>query len=86
MALLGSFIDSRTFASFASNASTSFAHGLSAAPDFVVYNGTGTATNASGTGRLPIYNSDATNVSLFATGLAAPALRVVSVVAHSVIR
>ena len=41
MALLGSYIDSRTIASFASNASASFAHGLPAAPDFLIVAGVG---------------------------------------------
>ena len=86
MALLGSFIDVRTLASIVSNASTSFAHGLPAAPDFVIINGTNTATTASGTGNMPMYNSDATNVSIFASGVANPPLRVVSVVAQSIIR
>lgn len=85
MALLGSFIDSRTIASFASNASASFAHGLPAAPDFVIPLGLGAATTASGV--MPLYTADATNVSLFGSGSqSAPLLRVISVVAHSIIR
>ena len=86
MGLLGTYIFVTTMASIASNASTSFAHTLPAAPDFVIINGTNTATTASGTGHMPTYNSDATNVSIFATGVANPPLRVVAVVAHSVIR
>lgn len=85
MALLGSFIDNRTIASIASNASSSFAHGLPAAPDFVIVQMTGTATVAA-TVAQPSYNSDATNVSLFATGIATQPVRVTSVVAHSIIR
>jgi hypothetical protein len=84
MALLGSFIDVRTIASFASNASASFAHGLPAAPDFIIIAGAGAASTASG--QLPLATSDATNVSLFATGAVAPLMRVTSVVAHSIIR
>ena len=37
-------------------------------------------------GQLPLATSDATNVSLFATGAVAPLMRVTSVVAHSIIR
>lgn len=85
MALLGSFIDSRTIASFASNASASFAHGLPAAPDFLVVAGVGAATTASGVA--PLWTADATNVSLFGSGgQSSPLLRVISVVAHSIIR
>ena len=57
MALLGSFIDVRTIASFASNASASFAHGLPAAPDFIIIAGAGAASTASGV--LPLATSDA---------------------------
>lgn len=85
MALLGSYIDVRTIASFASNASASFAHGLPAAPDFVLPLGSGTASTASGV--MPLVTADATNVSLFGSGSqSCPALKVVSVVAHSIIR
>jgi hypothetical protein len=85
MVLLGAFIDSRTIASFASNASASFAHGLPAAPDFVLALGLGAATTAGGVA--PLFTADATNVSLFGSNSAsAPLLRVISVVAHSIIR
>ncbi len=85
MALLGSFIDVRTIASFAANASASFAHGLPAAPDFIIIAGDGAATTASGI--LPLATANATNVSLFgAGGQSAPQLKVTSVVAHSIIR
>jgi hypothetical protein len=85
MALLGSFIDSRTIASFASNTSASFAHGLPAAPDFLIIAGIGAATTASGV--VPLWTADATNVSLFGSATnSSPLIRVVSVVAHSIIR
>lgn len=85
MPLLGSFIDTRTIASFASNASASFAHGLPAAPDFLIVAGVGAATTASGVA--PLWTADATNVSLFGSGTqSSPLLRVTSVVAHSIIR
>lgn len=84
MALLGSYIDSRTVASFASNASASFAHGLPAAPDFLIIAGIQAATTSLGI--VPNYTFDATNVSLFGSAQQTPNLRVVSVVAHSIIR
>lgn len=85
MALLGSYIDVRTIASFASNASASFAHGLPATPDFVIPIGSGAATTASGV--MPLVTADATNVSLFGSGSqSCPALKVVAAVAHSIIR
>lgn len=85
MSLLGSFIDVRTLASIASNGTTAFAHGLPSAPDFVLIEQTGTASVAATVGNV-LFNSDATNVSLFATGLASQPLKTVSVVAHSIIR
>lgn len=88
MALLGSFIDSRTIASIASNGSTAFAHGLPAAPDFVIAIPLGAATTASGSSiAFPRVTSDATNVSVFGTGVDNTAVfRMISVVAHSIIR
>jgi hypothetical protein len=84
MALLGAFIDSRTIASFASGASASFAHGLPTTPDFLIVAGIGAAVTASGVA--PLWTADATNVSLFGAQSSAPLLRVVSIVAHSIIR
>lgn len=84
MALLGSFIDSRTIASFASNGSASFAHGLPAAPDFLIIAGNQAATTSLGI--IPTWTADATNVSLFGSQAQTPALKVISVVAHSIIR
>lgn len=85
MALLGTYIDMRTIASFASNASASFAHGLPAAPDMLVINGVGAATTASGV--VPLWTADATNVSLFGSATnSVPLIRVHSIVIHSLIR
>lgn len=85
MALLGNYINTHTIASFASNASASFAHGLPAAPDFLIIAGVGAATTASGV--VPLWTADATNVSLFGTATnSSPLIRVHSVVAHSIIR
>lgn len=85
MALLGSFIDSRTLAAIAAAGSSSFAHGLPAAPDLVhVYENT--TTNSTGSVKIAI-KSDATNVSLYNHGAVDSAtLRAVSIVAHSVVR
>ena len=85
MALLGSFIDVRTLASIAASGSALYAHGLPAAPDFVLFEYTGGATLASTLGGV-IYSSDATNVSVFAANTPATTMRAVAVVAHSIIR
>lgn len=85
MALLGTYIDARTIASFASNASASFAHGLPSTPDIVLALPNGAASSASGV--IPLFSADATNVSLFGSGSqSSPALKVVSIVAHSLIK
>lgn len=86
MVLLGSFIDVRTVAAIASNGSFSFAHGLPATPDFVICTGFTTATVASGASALPSYSRDATNVTLWATGVGGNIINVLSMVAHSIIR
>ena len=86
MALLGSFIDVRTIASIGSAASASFAHGLPAAPDFVIMTAFTSATVASGASALPSYSQDATNISLWGTGVNGNVFRITSIVAHSVIR
>lgn len=86
MALLGKFIDQRTIAGIASSSSASFAHGLPAAPDFVIIAGFTSATVASGAAGLPSWAADATNVSLFATGIGGNTFAITSVVAHSIIR
>ena len=85
MGLLGSYVDSRTVASFASNASASFAHGLPAAPDLLIIAGVGAATTASGV--VPLWTADATNVSLFGSATnSVPLIKVVSMVLHSLVR
>lgn len=81
MALLGSFIDVRTIASLASNGSVSFAHGLPGAPDFVIVQATETSQAGDWASVF-----DATNVTVSAKGVACPVGRVVSIVAHSIIR
>lgn len=86
MALLGTLIDARTIASIASNGSASFAHGLPATPDFVFISGFTSATVASGASALPSYSADATNVSLWGTGVNGNITKVLSMVAHSIVR
>ena len=85
MALLGTYIDSRTFAALTTTQSTSFAHGLPASPDFIIIQQNATsATN--GAGGLAA-SSDATNVSITNNaGATSSTFRVVTVVAHSIIR
>ena len=68
MALLGTFIETRSF-SLASSATTSFSHGLGRAPHMVWAScepaGAGTAT---GVGPLVALRADATNVTVQAYG------------------
>lgn len=87
MALLGSYIDSRTNAGLTTDNSVTFAHGLPAAPDFCVIQyieNIATSTNSPGPlGTL----TDATNVTVINNGnTTSPNFRVVSIVAHSIIR
>jgi hypothetical protein len=86
MALLGSFIDVRTIDTLAANGTVSFAHGLPAAPDYAVVIGNATrSTNVSAFAWIPVF--DGTNVTIQNSGEgASPAGRVISTVAHSVIR
>lgn len=86
MALLGRFIEQRTSVGIASNGSASFAHGLPAAPDFVILAGFTSATVASGASALPSWQADATNVSLFGTGVGGNSMSITTIVAHSIIR
>lgn len=86
MSLLGSYIDVRTIAGIAAQGTGTFAHGLPSAPDFVLAQGAATAaSNVSAHMINTLF--DATNVTLQNSGEgASPDLRVVSVVAHSIIR
>ena len=86
MALLGALIDVRTIASLAAEGTSSFAHGLPASPDFVIVQPS--ATRSSNVSAWNICNLfDATNVTIQNGGEgASPALRVTSIVAHSIIR
>jgi dihydroorotase len=86
MALLGTYIDQRTLAALNSNASTSFAHGLGAAPHMVDVRET--ATNASATSFAKIQALvDATNVTLNNAGSAnSQALMVTTIRFHSIMQ
>ena len=86
MALLGALIDQRTNVSIDSNANTSFAHGLPAAPDLVFVRET--ASSASSVSAITfeaIFN--ATNVTIYNSGQRASTnFQVTSVVFHSMLR
>jgi len=90
MALLGTFIDSRTIATIATGGSATFAHGLGADPHLVIAQpeAAGTASAAS----IPMYAvaHDATNVTVYNVGQAnaggVSAIRVVSLRFHSIIQ
>ncbi|HDK42877.1 MAG TPA: hypothetical protein ENG87_05840 [Candidatus Pacearchaeota archaeon] len=85
MSLLGSFIDSRTLAAIAAAGSSSYAHGLPAAPDIVIVN-ENTTTNSTTNIKLA-YKSDATNISIYNHGAGVTAtLDAKAIVAHSIIR
>lgn len=90
MALLGTYIDVRTIATIATQGSATFAHGLGAAPDFVFAQYEASATNSSASIPQLAVAHDATNVTVFNVGQVAGAansrIRVLSIVAHSVIR
>lgn len=86
MALLGTFIDSRTLAGLTSGGTSSFAHGLPAAPDFVIVQFIASLAT-SNTVSMITAATDATNVTLQNAGnVTSPSLRAISVVAHSIIR
>jgi len=86
MALLGSFIDTRTNAGLTSDNSLTFAHGLPAAPDFAFIQYIATIATATNHFNLSVL-TDATNVTVDNGGsTTSPNFRVVTVVAHSIIR
>jgi hypothetical protein len=86
MALLGAFIDSRTVAGIAANGSASFAHGLPSTPDYVIAVANVSVASATNWfGWAPTF--DATNVTLQNPGAAtSPVGKIISVVAHSIVR
>lgn len=86
MALLGTLIDVRTVAGLAAEATATFAHGLPAAPDFVIVVGAATrSSNVSAYMINALFN--ATNVTIQNAGEGVtPALRVIAIVAHSAVR
>jgi len=86
MALLGTYIDVRTLASLAAEGTVSFAHGLPAIPDMVFATPAASrSSNVSAWNLCPSF--DATNVTIQNGGEgASPSIKVMSLVAHSVIR
>ena len=88
MSLLGSYIDVRTISGVTKGGTSTFAHGLPAAPDFVIAVPSVTAASSASHVGLIAALFDATNVTINnAHGqVDSPELRVISVVAHSVIR
>jgi len=86
MSLLGAYIDSRTIAAVAAEASVSFAHGLPSTPDFVIPINAATRSSNVSAAMLAVLH-DTSNVTVQNYGEGASAvLRIVSVVAHSIIR
>lgn len=87
MAILSHYIDSRTNAGLTTDNSLTFAHGLPADPDWInIQYITNIATSTNAAGPLAAY-SDATNVTVINNGnTTSPDFKVVSVVAHSLIR
>ena len=86
MARLGSFIDVTTLVSIVTNGTLTFAHGLPAAPDFVLCVAAATTGSSSNwQSWTPLF--DATNVTVQNTGQVQTVnVRVISIVAHSIIR
>ena len=85
MALLGTYIDSRTLAALTTGASTSYAHSLGAAPDIIIVNEN--ATTNSTTAIKLAWTADATNVTVYNHGQnATSTLNAVAIRAHSIIR
>lgn len=85
MALLGTFIDSRTLAGLTTADTATYAHGLPAAPDCVIIQENTTTNNTSNL-KFAI-QSDATNVSVWNYGEGTSAdLRAVAIVFHSILR
>lgn len=85
MAVLGTFVDSRTLAVIAAAGSTSFAHGLPAIPDLVHIQENATTNSTTGVKLAVTY--DATNVSIYNHGQGQSAtLRCQSIVFHSIAR
>ena len=85
MALLGSFIDTRTITSALSTVVNTFNHGLPGTPDFVIVQGFGAAALA-GVVAIPTWAADATRVSLAGGGAVSPNIHVTAIIAHSIIR
>ncbi len=88
MALLGTFIDQRTFAAgLLQFSTTTFAHGLGASPDIVLFEFLGSTASTAQAGQPLIARTvDATNVTITNSGSILPAYQVTSIRFHSIIR
>lgn len=86
MTLLGTYIDVTTVGSIAAQGTTTFAHGLPAAPSFCIPLHVHTASAA--TLAAFAFTFDATNVTVanIGTGASTSGSKVVSIYAHSIIR
>lgn len=86
MALLSHYIDSRTNAGLTTDNSLTFAHGLPAEPDFCIIQYIENIVTTTNNHALACL-TDATNVTVINNGnTTSPNFRVVSIVAHSLIR
>ena len=86
MVRLGTLIDVTTLVSIVTNGTLTFAHGLPAAPDFVLCVAAAT-TGSSSNWQSWTPTFDATNVTIQNTGQVQTVnVRVISILAHSVIR
>lgn len=86
MALLGTYIESRTIAGLTSAESTSYAHGLGASPDFAIVQFIQTLATSNTVAMISVEHN-ATNVTVRNNGnVTSPNLRIVVIQAHSIIR
>ncbi len=83
--VLGTYIATFTTTNIVSNANASFAHGLGAAPDIVIVRNLNSATIATESNKRAHYSADATNITLYATGLPTGTMQCTAIVAHSII-
>lgn len=88
MALLSTFIDVRTLAALATSGSSTYSHGLGAAPDFVFVQPELAGVLSSGSNPAYAAQFDGTNVTVYNFGqvTSTATLRVMAIRAHSVIR
>lgn len=86
MALIGTYIETRTLAGLTSGQSTSYAHGLPSAIDFSIVTFISTLATSNTVAMISI-QVDATNVTVRNNGnVTSPSMRIVNFMANSVIR